>query len=103
MKHRKKKASTPVRRNSETATEPATRAPALISPPRLWFFRIACLVSPILLLLLIEAGLRIFGFGHSNAFFLPTTINGHGSWIQNDKYAERFLGREMARQPFPSA
>jgi tetratricopeptide (TPR) repeat protein len=56
-----------------------------------------------LLLLLLEAVLRLFGYGHATTFFLRKTVNGEDLWIQNDHFAERFLGREMARQPFPLA
>lgn len=103
MKHRKKKASGPANRDVTPAKEIVPKVPRTISPRRVWYFRVACVLSPILVLLLLEAGLCLFGFGHPSSLFLPTTIRGQRSWIQNDKFAERFLGRELARQPFPFA
>jgi tetratricopeptide (TPR) repeat protein len=86
---------------------PANRPDALpiktISRSRLWLFRFAALLSPIILFLALEGVLRLFGFGHPTSFFLPATIDGHRMWIQNDHFADRFLGREMTREPFPFA
>ena len=74
-----------------------------ISRRRLWIFRFVSALSPIFLFLVLEGALRLFGYGLSTTFFIRKTVNGQDAWIQNDKFAERFLGREMARQPFPLA
>src|ERR1051326_5856505 len=97
---KQKKSPAPARRDENKANKSAAKP---ISRNRLWFFRFAAALSPILFLLLLEAGLRLFGFGHPISLFLPATINGQRAWVQNDRFAERFLGREMARQPFPFA
>lgn len=102
MKRKKKSPATPNR--NENASGKAAALPIKeISPRRLWLFRLVAALSPVLFFLLLEATLRICGYGHPNAFFLKTTVNGQRAWIQNDRFAERFLGREMARQPFPLA
>ncbi len=102
MKQRKKKSPAPLKRD-ENKPDKSAASSKPVSQKRLWFFRVASLLSPILFLLLLEAGLRIFGFGHPTSFFLPATIHDQRAWIQNDRFAERFLGREMARQPYPLA
>jgi tetratricopeptide (TPR) repeat protein len=98
VKQRKKKSLAPV-----SLRETAPGKSASISRGRLWLFRSIAALSPVFLFLLLEGVLRLFGFGHPTSFFLPATIDGHRAWIQNDRFAERFLGQEMARQPFPLA
>ena len=71
-------------------------------PGRRWLFRLAAIVmGPLLFLLILEAGLRIAGFGHPMSFFLPMQINGKDCLIENDRFGWRFFGPEMARAPFP--
>ncbi len=73
-----------------------------MSPGRRWLFRLAAVVmGPLLFLLILEAGLRIAGFGHPMSFFLPMKINGKDCLIENDRFGWRFFGPEMARAPFP--
>jgi tetratricopeptide (TPR) repeat protein len=73
-----------------------------MAPARLWLFRLAALViAPLLLLLLLEAGLRLAGVGHPMSFFLPMRIAGRDCLIENDRFGWRFFGPEMARAPFP--
>jgi len=60
-------------------------------------------VSPCFFLLFLELILRLCGFGNSHAFFLPWQINGREMLVQNDRFTWRFLGSDMARQPFPLA
>ncbi len=69
---------------------------------RLWLFRLAAAVlGPALLLVAVEAGLRLAGVGHPMSFFLPLRINGKDCLIENDRFGWRFFGPEMARSPFP--
>ena len=58
-------------------------------------------LGPSLFLMLLEAGLRLFGVGYPAAFFLPMQVNGKGCLIENDRFGWRFFGSEMARTPFP--
>src|SRR5947208_7044623 len=71
---------------------------------RLWALRLILLVgSPLLFLFGMELILRIAGFGYPTCFFLPSTIQGRPMVVQNDRFSWRFLGRHLARQPFPAA
>jgi tetratricopeptide (TPR) repeat protein len=101
MKQHKSRAT--ANRHEGPAKKPDSRPIKTISRRRLWLFRFAAALSPIFLFLLLEGALRLFGFGNPTSFFLPATIDGHRVWIQNDHFADRFLGREMAREPFPLA
>jgi tetratricopeptide (TPR) repeat protein len=103
MKQRKQTSRATANRNEGPANKPDAPPIKTISRRRLWVFRIGAALSPIFLFLVLEGALRLFGFGHPTSFFLPATINGHRVWKQNDHFADRFLGREMAREPFPLA
>jgi tetratricopeptide (TPR) repeat protein len=59
------------------------------------------LLVPLLFLLILEAGLRLAGFGHPVSFFLSTKINGQDCFVENDRFGWRFFGPERARNPFP--
>jgi tetratricopeptide (TPR) repeat protein len=59
--------------------------------------------APVFFLALLETALWLAGFGYPTSFFLSSSIGGQSMRIQNDRFAWRFLGREMARQPFPFA
>jgi len=58
-------------------------------------------LGPLLLLLLLEVGLRVAGVGHPMSFFLPMKVNGKDCLIENDRFGWRFFGPDMAREPFP--
>ena len=91
-------------RSSSLSPRPVSKAPTVqhISRARLWLFRlVAALGAPLLLCLLLELVLRIAGFGYSTGFFLRSEVKGQPVLEQNDKFAWRFFGPELARQPFP--
>jgi hypothetical protein len=86
--------------------EERTAGDADLSAPsyRLWLKRLILgVVSPFLFLLFLELVLRLCGFGNSHTFFLPWQINSREMLVQNDRFTWRFLGSDMARQPFPLA
>jgi len=58
---------------------------------------------PLLLLLLLEAGLRVAGFGYPTSFFLNAQLNGKPCLVENDQFGIRFFGPGMARTPYPVA
>ncbi len=58
-------------------------------------------LGPLLLLAILEVGLRLAGIGHPMSFFLPMQINGKACLVENDRFGWRFFGPEMARAPFP--
>lgn len=65
-----------------------------------WFFRLASLVlSPLLVLGLIEGGLRLAGYGYATGFFLRRNVGGQNLITENEKYGYRFFGSAMARNP----
>jgi tetratricopeptide (TPR) repeat protein len=67
---------------------------------RLWLFRLAASVLlPLSLLLLIELGLRLAGFGYATAFLLPQEHAGRKVFVQNNQFGWRFFGREQSPQP----
>ena len=103
MKQRNQKAPATARRDESAPIQSAALPKRTISRRRTWAFRFIAALSPIFLFLALEGALRLFGYGHPTTFFIRKTANGQDAWIQNDKFAERFLGREMARQPFPLA
>jgi len=71
---------------------------------KLWAFRLLLLfLAPALLVLLLEAALRLAPFGYPTSFLLPSTIRGKEVFIQNDRFGRRFFGPALARQPFPFA
>jgi tetratricopeptide (TPR) repeat protein len=67
---------------------------------RVWGFRLtAALVIPALLLILIEAGLRVCGYGYPTSFYLRTE-DGR-SFTTNRKFCWQFYDREIATEPHP--
>ena len=63
---------------------------------RRWF-RIAALLAPLLLLLLIELGLRLAGYGYATSFFLESG----GVYIENQDFTRRYFPPGLARAPQP--
>lgn len=71
---------------------------------RLWAWRImAALGVPCVLLLMLELGLRLLGFGFAPGFFLPEVVQGEEMLLNNPKYGWRFFPTSMARAPWPFA
>jgi tetratricopeptide (TPR) repeat protein len=92
----------PRSKGSSSRDQSARAAWAPMSRQRLWLFRLAAAVlGPALLLVAVEAGLRLAGVGHPASFFLPMRIHGKDCLIENDRFGWRFFGPEMARSPFP--
>jgi tetratricopeptide (TPR) repeat protein len=89
----------------------ATRLQRLIRSPeprhspgprsrRRWF-RLAALLLPLVLLLLVEVGLRFAGYGYATAFFLESTLRGQRVLIENQRFGYRFFPPHLARTPQP--
>ncbi len=84
------------------APDPLRAAGVGGSRARKWLFRISALiVTPLMVLGLAEAGLRLVGFGHSTAFFKKMRLQGRDVFVENDKFGLRFFARDMARNPAP--
>ena len=58
-------------------------------------------LSPLLAFGVLEAGLRVAGFGYPISFFLPLRINGQEVLVQNRQFGWRFFGPELARSAYP--
>jgi tetratricopeptide (TPR) repeat protein len=69
-----------------------------LSPRHRWLFRIiALVVIPLLLLGVIEAGLRLAGYGFDPALFKRITINGEQFYVNNDSFSLRFFPPQLTR------
>jgi tetratricopeptide (TPR) repeat protein len=65
-----------------------------------WCFRLTAMVcAPVLLLGILEASLRLCGFGYPTSFLLPAEAHGREVWIQNNRFGWRYFGRDRAREP----
>src|SRR5512140_1909815 len=96
MKHRpgNAKESTDSKALATDVQRPAT-------PGRRALFRLLALLSPILLLILAEAGMRIAGTGYPTPFFLSVTEHGASRWVENPRFGWRFFPASLARSPEP--
>jgi tetratricopeptide (TPR) repeat protein len=77
------------------------RAGRRLTPEQRWFFRIIALLSPILLLVVVEVFLRISGYGYPTSFFLKQRINGREVLTDNWQFGWRFFSKDIARTPQP--
>jgi tetratricopeptide (TPR) repeat protein len=67
---------------------------------RPWVFRIATAIGvPLLLVLSVEAGLRIFGYGYPSAFTIPCTVQGRPAFCDNDRFTWQFFPPGAFRLP----
>lgn len=60
-------------------------------------------LSPILVLLLLELALRMAGFGYPTSFFVPDPTGRTGIYVDNQYFGWRFFPRAAARSPQPLA
>ena len=65
-------------------------------------FRLVALLTPALLLGVLEVSLRLAGYGYPTRFFLPAQIEGRAVWVENDKFGWRFFPPAIARSPTPT-
>ncbi len=68
---------------------------------RRWLFRGALLLAPLLLLGVVEIGLRVGGYGYNPDFFRRVRIGAEDYFVQNEDFSFRFFPRETARNPGP--
>jgi tetratricopeptide (TPR) repeat protein len=62
---------------------------------------VLALLLPLLLLLALEAALRLAGYGYSPAFFKPLQRGAERLLVENDKFGWRFFPPAVARAPAP--
>jgi tetratricopeptide (TPR) repeat protein len=75
---------------------------APLRPPmsrrRKWLFRLAAIIlAPLVFLPLLEAGLRLAGYGYPTSFFIGPDV--HGIYKSNPQFSWRFFPRALARRP----
>jgi hypothetical protein len=99
-KRNKRKLSSPGKPGART---PEIQRPAevLISPAKRWWFRLLIVVGPLLLLVVLELGLRLAGCGYPTAFFLNYRQGDRPMLTDNPKFGWRFFPSEVARAPWP--
>jgi tetratricopeptide (TPR) repeat protein len=67
-----------------------------------WLFRcLLILVVPLLLVCLLEAGLRLFSIGHPTTFLLRKQIGARTMLLENPWFGLRFFPPALARSPSP--
>lgn len=72
-----------------------------IPPIRQWCFRLLFLLFPLLVLGLLEVGLRVAGFGYPTGFFLKTNDHGRVMLAENPRFGWRFFPAAISRTPRP--
>ncbi|MEM9595363.1 MAG: tetratricopeptide repeat protein [Acidobacteriota bacterium] len=71
------------------------------SPGRLWLFRIlAAVLGPLMVLGVLEMGLRLSGYGYPTDFWRP--VPGRDAVVVNPAFGWRFFPPSLARRPVPS-
>ena len=69
---------------------------------RLWLFRLmAVILIPAVLIVLLEIGLRIFGYGYPTDFALKEKIDGRKVYLNNLSFCWRFFPKNIARPQLP--
>jgi tetratricopeptide (TPR) repeat protein len=72
------------------------------SKGRLWLMRLfAMILIPLLVLVGIELGLRLTGYGYDSGFFSRIRIGGHVFYVPNEKFGSRFFPPAIARTTTP--
>ena len=81
---------------------PPARRPSSTGPTlgRLWLFRIVTAVAvPVLLVGLIEVGLRIAGVGFRPGFTVGCQVQGRDALCENPEFSQQFFPAAVARRP----
>jgi tetratricopeptide (TPR) repeat protein len=67
---------------------------------RMWVFRIATAIAvPLLLIVTVEAGLRLFGYGYRSEFTVPCEVQGRDAFCDNDHFTWQFFPPGAFRLP----
>jgi tetratricopeptide (TPR) repeat protein len=71
-------------------------------PSRKWLFRVAALlVMPLLALAVLEAALRLAGYGYPTSLFEKVRLEGRDYLLNNEKFGLRFFPPELSRWSGP--
>jgi tetratricopeptide (TPR) repeat protein len=98
VKRKRDKSSQPV--NAKTEQVPAAPTGSL-SVRRRWCYRLLALLVPLFVLGLLEAGLRVAGYGFPTAFFLKAKDESRAMVVDNPRFGWRFFPPAVARSPRP--
>src|SRR6476620_783706 len=67
---------------------------------RLWVFRVVTAIGvPLVLLIAVESGLRLFGFGYQTDFTVPCHVQGRSAFCDNDHFTWQFFPPGLFRLP----
>jgi tetratricopeptide (TPR) repeat protein len=83
-------------------SRPKARQAAAASPvpSRKWLFRIAALlIMPLLTLAVLEAAMRLAGYGYPTSFFEKIRLGDQDCLVNNEKFSYRFFPPELSRWP----
>jgi tetratricopeptide (TPR) repeat protein len=73
------------------------------APCHKWLFRIlALLLIPLLALALLEAALRLAGYGYSTSLLEKVRLEGRDYLLNNENFSLRFFPPELSRRPGPT-
>ncbi len=100
------------RKKSRSGTNPGPARPgpkASPQPPapaptggRLWLFRLVAAIGiPVLLLAVVEVGLRLVGYGYRPSAIVEVKIDGRTYACDNSRFSWRFFPRHLAREASP--
>ncbi len=90
------------RRNQASATVKSQPPPLTLSRGRKFLFALlAFVILPLVLVCLVEVGLRLAGYGYGTSFFKKIRIGNEDYLVDNDKFGFRFFPPELARSPAP--
>src|SRR4051794_5357726 len=71
---------------------------------RLWVFRVAtATVLPVLVLVAMEAALRLIGYGYPGTFTVPCGLNDREAFCDNDRFTWQFFPAGAFRLPLSFA
>ena len=87
---------------SVSRNEKSSQVIEQLSWKRLWLFRlIAILIIPIIILSLVEFGLRIFHFGYPTTPLVESTENDTNYVYENSDFSKRFFPGKLAQEFVP--
>ena len=104
MKRRSKQTNRVQPQKPDAPPKASKNPPAKVSfsTRKIWLFRISALILlPLLFFALLEAGLRVAGYGYPTTFFKHEKINGEDVLVENDSFGLRFFPPALARSPSP--
>ena len=100
--HQTKSKKSPDRARSNPGTPGLRHTRPLPSPLRLWMFRLlAIVIIPGMLVLCLEAGLRVFGYGVPAGFTFEQKVDGQQRILSNPYFVWRFLGPQLSAKGTP--